>query len=200
MVERVTLEKRLRDAARIRRLDRSQDETVNLLQEAASAFEHNATNDQIAAVMLQHGNEEQRREALVYAGIAAPEGQQEPVAWQRRVKFPKAPGAKPQWEQCSASEATDQFERKPGYEYRPLYTRSVGQAVGVAAKYGVMTRAVFDKNRVPVGTKLYTHAAQEATDAELRTACYTVSVAWPLSGEHVMRLYKEVREQLHRGD
>lgn len=61
---------------------------LSALEQAAPAFEHNATNDQIAAVMLQHGNEDQRREALAYAGIAAPEGQQEAVSLPPYGKMP----------------------------------------------------------------------------------------------------------------
>jgi hypothetical protein len=45
-----------------------------------------------------------------------------PVAqWQRRLMYPEAPGAIPQWENCPAAEATGHFEKRPGYEYRPLY-------------------------------------------------------------------------------
>jgi hypothetical protein len=49
----------------------------------------------------------------------------EPVAWQRRRKWPLAsdpPGKVCQWEECSRKEATDYFEREDAYEYRPLYT------------------------------------------------------------------------------
>lgn len=45
-----------------------------------------------------------------------------PAAWQRRIKFPREAGAVSQWEQCSSSEATGHFERRPEYEYRPLFT------------------------------------------------------------------------------
>ena len=44
-----------------------------------------------------------------------------PAAWQRRLKFPREAGAVSQWEQCSSREATGHFERRPEYEYRPLY-------------------------------------------------------------------------------
>ncbi|MDE2596309.1 MAG: hypothetical protein KGL44_05445 [Sphingomonadales bacterium] len=44
-----------------------------------------------------------------------------PAGWQRRHKYPDW-GACPPWEQCSAAEATGNFERLPGYEYRPIYT------------------------------------------------------------------------------
>lgn len=58
----------------------------------------------------------------------APEGQQ-PVAWQRRQKDSDVPGYIPQWQFVSKEEATGHFEKKPGYEYRPLYTRPSEQAV-----------------------------------------------------------------------
>lgn len=51
----------------------------------------------------------------------ASQEKQEPVAWQRRVKYPDAPGATGEWLQCSESEATDPFARRVSYEYRPLY-------------------------------------------------------------------------------
>lgn len=62
-------------------------------------------------------------------GPAAPEGQQEPVAWQRRQQYSEIPGYIPQWQFVSKEEATGHFERRPGYEYRPLFTRPSEQAV-----------------------------------------------------------------------
>ena len=44
-----------------------------------------------------------------------------PVAWQRRQKYSDIPGYVPQWQVVSKNEATSHFERRAGYEYRPLY-------------------------------------------------------------------------------
>lgn len=46
---------------------------------------------------------------------------QEPVGWQRRVKFPRFPGEIALWEQCSKHEATSYFEKSPAREYRAVY-------------------------------------------------------------------------------
>ena len=59
--------------------------------------------------------------AEAQAAIAAMQADAAPVAWQRRLKYPQAPGAIPQWEECSLNEAVGHFEKQPGYEYRPLY-------------------------------------------------------------------------------
>lgn len=49
-------------------------------QEAEQAFKRSATNDQIAAVMLQHGNDAQKRDALTYAGVSAPQAVTEAIS------------------------------------------------------------------------------------------------------------------------
>ncbi|MBN7763837.1 hypothetical protein JYP52_22110 [Nitratireductor aquibiodomus] len=80
------------------------------------------------------------REALdmALAALSAPKAEAvDPAAWQRR-KLYDANGRIPQWDFCPASEATEHFEKTPGYEYRPLYTSPVpaltDEAVERAAK------------------------------------------------------------------
>lgn len=56
---------------------------------------------------------------------------EEPVAWQRRQRYAlrsDTVDADP-WRECSAAEATGHFERKPGYEYRPLYSATALERV-----------------------------------------------------------------------
>lgn len=48
--------------------------------------------------------------------------QGEAVVWQRRQQYSDIPGYIPQWQIVSKDEATNHFERRAGYEYRPLYT------------------------------------------------------------------------------
>ncbi|MDZ4049265.1 MAG: hypothetical protein U1D54_03875 [Limnobacter sp.] len=68
-----------------------------------------------------------------FADHPAPAVAQKPVGefagWQRRYKFPSTPGQICAWEQCSAKEATDPFEKKPAYEYRKIYTEAPAVAV-----------------------------------------------------------------------
>lgn len=54
--------------------------------------------------------------------------QAEPVAWQRRQQYSDIPGYVPQWQFVSKEEATGHFEKRAGYEYRPLYARPAEQA------------------------------------------------------------------------
>ena len=57
-----------------------------------------------------------------------------PVAWQRRLQYSDVPGANPPWEQCSKKEATGHFEKRPGYEYRPLYAALQAQPTASTAQ------------------------------------------------------------------
>lgn len=60
------------------------------------------------------------REAIAAALVKLTQGQ-EPVAWERRLKFPQAAGAVGEWEKCGKAEATSMFDRSPRHEYRCLY-------------------------------------------------------------------------------
>lgn len=85
-------------------------------QPAAPQFARNATNDQIAAVMLQHGTDEQRREALAYAGIAQPVAPQEAEAVAWRCKD-YADG----WVVYGEKSAAERHQRNDGCLMQPLY-------------------------------------------------------------------------------
>lgn len=83
----------------------------------------------IAAHDEDHDAEWARKVMLIKAQAAiaaldAARGKAEPVAWQRRHQYALAsdpPGRFYKWEACTYHEATNMFERRPGYEYRPLY-------------------------------------------------------------------------------
>jgi hypothetical protein len=57
-----------------------------------------------------------------YRRLSPHTSKSEPVAWQRRIKYPTQPGAVSPWVTCSADEATGHFERSTLHEYRCLYT------------------------------------------------------------------------------
>lgn len=62
---------------------------------------------------------------------AGVEGDAKPVAWQRRQLYSDIPGYVPQWQFVLKEGATGHFEKRPGYEYRPLYSDPVSPPVSV---------------------------------------------------------------------
>ena len=76
----------------------------------------------VAAYGEDHDAEQARRLYLhlAQAAIAAMRAHLVPVAWQRRQEYSDIPGYVPQWQAVSKAEATSHFDRREGYEYRPL--------------------------------------------------------------------------------
>lgn len=109
--------------------------------------------------------------AEAQAAIAAMQADAAPVAWQRRLKYPQAPGAIPQWEECSLNEAVGHFEKQPGYEYRPLYAHPpvadreavrADQAAEIAALKSAWEAQHKEKVAERAEAKLWFAQAQEA--------------------------------------
>ena len=72
------------------------------------------------------------------AALDAARGKAEPVAWQRRRLYSQAhepAGVMPQWESCTCREATDMFEKRPGCEYRPLYSHPPADRVAQVVEW-----------------------------------------------------------------
>ena len=71
-----------------------------------------------------------------------------PVGWQRRRKYDcpsDPPGMIHQWKQCSKHEATDHFDKVPGFEYRPIYGPDAMTALAEArAEVERLRAACFD--------------------------------------------------------